>query len=110
MSYFRRSLGDGDGPITSPSQVDDSIIVGEVTPNRVPCSALPADSPWRRPGQVCAPTIFESLREWFGLDPESPTSGTTSPAPTQAASSDGPSLALLAGVGALAWYLMRKKR
>lgn len=64
MSYFRRSLGDG--PITSPSEVDPSLPFnpsGETTvgpvigPTRRECWQLPSDSPWKRPGQACDPAL-----------------------------------------------------
>lgn len=122
MSYIR-PFGDA---ITSPSQVDptlpksggpvqsppfdpnSSITVGEVTPTRVPCDALPADSPWKRPGQVCAPqpgdggglldSVDRLIASWQGQPTTAPAADNTS------------TLLMLAGAGALAYFLLRKKR
>lgn len=117
MSYFRPM---GDGPITDPSQVDDSLIVGEVPPTRVQCIELAADSPWRRPGQVCAdaplPTpgplgpMIDAVRSI--LDQATGGGATTAPdgAAPPATHDDGPNLWLWGGAGVLAYYLLRKKR
>jgi len=113
MSYFR-SMGD---PITDPSQVDDEIIAGTVAPTRVDCAALPADSPWKRPGQVCAPTPSF----WDFLDKILPSSSGSSAAPSEPAgtlvtASPSPAgdsllpLALLAVGGVGAYYLLRRKK
>lgn len=114
MGYTRNyySMGD-DGPITHPSQVDDSIIVGTVPPKRVDCAALPADSPWRKPGQVCAPStgltdLLKSIAESLTQPIVGAVSAVTPPAPTP--SSTGPSLLLLAALGGAGYYLLRKKR
>ena len=110
MSYFKRSLGDG--PITDPSQVDDSIIVGEVAPVRVDCATLAADSPWRKPGQVCAPAegFFDSVINT--LFPSSSTATTTTDA--TAASSAGISslspLVIIGGLAVGAYFLFGKKK
>lgn len=110
MSYFLRPLS-GDGPITSPSQVDDSVVVGTVPPTRVDCSALPADSPWRRPGQACASTstpVSEFLSSIFDnmFSSTPPANATTGAQPTSASS--GPSLLLLAALGGVAYLMTRK--
>ena len=103
MSYFRPGMGQ-EGPITDPSQVD-STIVGEVSPTRVECASLPADSPWRQPGQVCGPTLLDRLRDWLR---EGPTTAASSTATT--AASDGGSVLLLGGLALAGYYLLRKKR
>lgn len=105
MSYFR-PMGD---PITDPRQVDDTITVATIPPNRVDCAALPADSPWREPGQVCAPPpsipFFDTLKNLVtaGFGPSTPTS-----APT--ATEDGSRLWLFAAAGGLAYYLYRSRK
>ena len=111
MSYHRRN-GMGDGPITDPSQVDDTIYGGEVPPTRVSCDALPADSPWRKPGQACATPsspldyITGIVDGIFNRTPLPPTSATPG---TPAAAATSPSLLLLAAAGGIAYYLLRKK-
>lgn len=114
MSYFRPM---GDGPITSPSQLDPApsssdggwnpgggaVDIGTVTPQRVSCDELPADSPFRRPGSVCAPppddTSGGSIAQAF-RDLISP-----------AAAADGPPWGLiLIGGGLAAYYLLKSKR
>lgn len=120
MSYqrVRRVRAMGDGPITDPSQVDDTVIAGEVNPTRVDCSALPDDSPWKRPGQVCAPTMWDRLLSFLAnaVTP-GPSTAPSSPAPTptpdappapDTASSASPFL-MLGGLAA-AYYLLRKKK
>lgn len=115
MGYTRNySMGD-DGPITHPSQVDDSIIVGTVPPKRVECAALPADSPWRKPGQVCAPStgltdLLKGIAEALTQPIVGAVSAATPPAPTATPASTGPSLLLLAVLGGAGYYLLRKKR
>jgi hypothetical protein len=122
VTYFRRSLGQApDGPITDPSQLE---IVGTVTPTKVECAQLPADSPWRRPGQVCAPTLMD----WF-LGLFKPSAPTALPAPTpepvpvlipvsvpvpeatpDTGMSDATKIFLIGGAGLVAYYALRKKR
>ncbi len=108
MSYHRNGMGDG--PITSTSQVDDTMIP-TVPPTRVSCDALAPDSPWRNPGQVCAPTAANPnfLTDLFaGLFTPS------SPADPAAAAANGSSsgtshLLLLAAAGGLGYYLLTRK-
>lgn len=115
MSYLRRPMGDAvtstteiDGPITSPSQwnpSDTGVIAGEVPANRVPCDQLPADSPWRRPGQVCAPTggILDSITNLL--------TGAASGGATAASNGDaGMPWLLIAGAAGVAGYLILKKK
>lgn len=109
MSYFRRPPMAGDGPITSPSQVDDTIDAGTVGPTRVECSALPADSPWRRPGQVCAaaadtpsPLDFISSEIDKAIDQARAAAG--------AGGGGVPTWIMLAAAGGAAYLLMRKKK
>jgi hypothetical protein len=112
MSYIRPM---GDGPVTHPGQDDGtfddggSTIVGSTGPNRVDCSELPADSPWRRPGQVCAPPDdqpwFNELRDLFFPDSSSTSTSTTPPTESGGAGS----LLLLVAGGGLAYYLLTKK-
>lgn len=130
MSYSRRItinprrrralLGFGDGPVTSPTQVDvpvadptESVIVGEVTPKRVACEDLAPDSPWRRPGQVCAdpgPSLIDRLVDW--LTPTASASPAASPVVTMPPAEESmlPTLALLALAGGGAYYLYSKKK
>ncbi len=106
MSYFRRPMGD---PITDPSQVDDSIIVGEVPPTRVNCSQLPADSPFRAPGQVCANAPLPGNDLWDAI--KGVIGGSASSSASSPASGDsGTTLLMLGGAGIAAYYLMRKKK
>lgn len=112
MSYFRSM---GDGPVTDPSQVDDTVIVGTVTPTRVGCSSLPPDSPWREAGQVCAdaplptPTppatpsgsLLDTLKNLIGG------AATGAAAPAATAATDTTSLLWLAGLGAAGYYAYR---
>lgn len=109
MSYMRRPMGqdEPEGPITHPSQVDDTIIVGEVAPKRVPCDQLPADSPWRQPGQVCAPSrsLLEIIRDAFGTG----TNGATAVAPSPPVESPASPLLLL-GAAAGLYYLLRSRK
>lgn len=132
MSYTKRitisprhraMLGFGDGPVTSPAQVDvpvpdDTVIVGEVTPKRVSCDDLSADSPFRRPGQVCAPdptgpTLIDRLVAWLAPAPTTTTAAptvstqVTAPAPQESAL---PTLALLAIAGGGAYYLYKSSK
>lgn len=115
MSYVR-PLGQ-DGPITDPSQVDDTI-VGEVGPTRVSCDALPADSPWRRPGQVCAPpgkSLWDVVKDW--LAPNGAPAPTPAPTPddaqtqtSQTAQSMGVSPLVILGGAAALYYLVRSRK
>lgn len=100
MSYIHPM---GDGPITSPSQVDDPV----VPPTRVACQDLPADSPWRNPGQVCADspisTIFDPIVDIIAETFDKP--ATSAPG-----AAGGPNWMLLAGLGLGAYFLLRKKK
>jgi hypothetical protein len=114
VSYTRRrlSLQDDEGPITRPSEVDDSIIVGEVTPTRVECSALPADSPWKRPGQVCAPSpVAEFFSDLYDkLRSLAPSGGAVEPTPAPTPGATSPrSLLALAAIGGLGYYLLKRR-
>ncbi len=117
MSYVRPM---GDGPITDPSQVDDTIVIGETTPKRVTCDELPADSPWRKPGQVCAPQtgggLFDDLlKQLFpssgggaaGAGTGAQTDMTTAPG---SGGGSGKTLLLLGAAGLAAYYLFGKRR
>ncbi len=124
MTYFRRGMGDG--PITDPCQVDPSLcgpgtIVGTSPPTRVDCSQIPADSPFRQPGQPCAPAPAavgpagsngSGVTGWL-LGLINP-SFSTSPAGASSSSAQGmgddTKLLLLGGAAALAYYYFRKKR
>lgn len=115
MSYFR-PMGD---PITSPSQVDDGIVVAPVPPTIVGCADLPADSPWRRPGEVCAPPSSGGIMDYLRDVIRSATSPTTTtPTPTDAPgppdrileTANIPGLLLLAALGGGAYYLLKKKK
>lgn len=111
MSYFRRGMGDG--PITDPCQIDPSTcVVATVPPTRTECAALPADSPFRQPGQVCAPRDDAgngngSVMDWvMGLikpafAPQS--------APTPADEGMSPATFLLLAAGAFATYRYFRK-
>jgi hypothetical protein len=108
MSYLRPM---GDGPITSPSQVDDSILIpeAEVGPSRVTCSELPADSPWRKPGQVCA--VDFNLADMFsGLLNKLGAAFSSSPAAPSSPPSAVPAVALLVGGVAAAYMLLKKPK
>jgi len=113
MSYFRRPLSDVDGPITSPTQVDDSLVVSTIEPTRVPCDKLPADSPWRRPGQVCAPAggnIIEFLRGMYDKVASAAAAVPDAPAPATAPTTSSPPLLLLVALGGAGYYLLTRKR
>lgn len=124
MSYIR-PMGDAvtsttevEGPVTSPSQVPwtpgaDEVYAGTVGAKRVPCDQLPEDSPWRQPGQVCAPTtgIFDTIGNLIASarDAISGAAGaavTTTPPPADA----GTPWLLIAGASGVAAYLLFKKR
>ena len=110
MSYFRPM---GDGPVTSPSEVDDTIIVGETSPKRVSCEDLPPDSPWRKPGQVCAPNVVTDFFRGLYNTLTAPTFSVENTAPTTTTpttASSSPSLLVLAAAGGLAYYLYKRKR
>lgn len=120
MSYHRKGFGD---PITDPSQVDGSIIVGEVGPSRVGCAQLPADSPWKEPGEVCySPpgTVAGAgggILDLLGLSLDKLRTGVaaitgTTPTPTTAPAetSSGPPWLLLGGIAVGAYFLLRKKK
>jgi hypothetical protein len=98
----------GDGPITSPSQVPDDEGVPIVPPTRVDCASLPADSPFRQPGQVCAPAPSGGGVLDYFLDVIHSAS-----APTSAAAggdSDNTKWLLLGALGVGAYLLTRKKK
>ncbi len=122
-------LGFGDA-ITDPSQVDpslgpapqdpDSTVVGTVQADRKSCDALPADSPWRQPGQVCGPVknwltdLVDNIKNTFG-QPMAPAPSSSSDAAASASSAadgvDTSKLLLLAGLGGAAyWYFTKKKK
>jgi len=105
MSYFRRPMGDGH--VTDPSQVDPTVstIVGTVPPTLVDCAQLPADSPWRQPGQVCAPktSVIDDLTNFFTLSPSSST------ASTSGTGSAIPPIAWVGAAAVAAYYLFGKK-
>lgn len=109
MSYLRPM---GDGPITSPDQVPathpDELDIGTIGPTRVPCDELPADSPWKRPGSVCAqtptPGIFDPILD--ALDKMKATPATDA----AAAASTFPWLPVAAAAAALYFVVKRKKK
>lgn len=113
MSYHRRTLGDDDGPITHP---DDPRIVGEVTPTRVACEDLPADSPWRQPGQVCAPSLAKTISDglaklgYFISGAPSDTPGTSPTSKVTTTPDTGTSPLLWLALAAGGYYLLRKKK
>ncbi len=121
MSYIR-PMGDAvtsttevDGPITSPSQVPwnqagESVIAGTVPANRVPCDQLPADSPWRQPGQVCAPTggIIDTIANMMASARDAITGAAAGAATTP--TSDGMPWLLIAGATGVAYLLLKKKK
>ena len=110
MSYFRQGMGDG--PVTDPCQVDPSlcpgtgIIVGTAPPTRVDCSQLPADSPFRQPGQPCAESSG-GIASWF-LDLVRPTFQPTATAQDQGAGG-GSNLLFFGGAAVAAYYLCFRK-
>lgn len=124
----RRGMGDDSGPITDPSQVDDSIVVGTVTPTRVDCDNIAADSPFRQPGQVCAPapvidfgglwsSIVDGAKRLVGSTDSQPIVTTPNGTIVPGVSTDASSglsigkLVLLAALGGAGyWYATRKKR
>ena len=124
FAVWRRRMGLGDdGPITSPSQVDDSMfrdsaIMGTIGPTRVPCASLPADSPWKRPGQVCAPEAPSSIVEFFkgmydkiaALSPLAPEATAAPSAESTTSASSGSSLLVLAAIGGVGYYLLTRKK
>ena len=124
MSYFRSPFGDG--PVTSPSQIDDGPVVdpsqvngngtvvvahstrvGGITPTTVP-----SDSPWRAPGQVCAnasPSIVDALKNLLG----GAASGGATGVPTDASAATTeavPPVLVLGGLALAAYYLFRGKK
>lgn len=116
MTYFRRPLGDG--PVTSPHDVDPSLppfdpsgesTVGVVTPGRRPtCDELPADSPWRQPGQACHERnlVVAALDYLRGLIPNQMAPQTIPSQPNSVI----PTLIVLGGAGVGAYYLLRKTK
>lgn len=114
MSYFRRAIkrpmGD-DGPITHPWQVDESIIA-IVPPTRVDCAQLPADSPWRQPGQVCAPSSLLdsaiSMVKDVALGPAMSVDYTNKAGETSGF--DIPGWLVYGGLGAVALHLWKRKK
>lgn len=107
------SPGDGPGgPVTSPNDPSLNTVIGTVPPTVVSCDQLPSDSPWRGPGGPCPPvrTIFDWFHDLFAGLPASPTPGTTPGTTPATTESSVPTLALLAGVGGIAYYLVTKKK
>ncbi len=104
MSYLRPM---GDGPVLHPGEDEPPV----VPPTRVACKDLPSDSPWRRPGEVCADapisTIFDPVLDIImdAVDGKSPDG---------AAGAGGGittgNLVLLGALGVGAYYLFRKKK
>lgn len=111
MSYFRPGMGDG--PVTDPCQIDPSACpVATVPPTRVDCSQLPADSPFRQPGQPCAPENTGGITDWLlGLVKPAFASGGATSQPAAQGTSDG-SVLFWGGAAAVAayYYFTRKKR
>ena len=120
MSYFRRGMGDG--PITSPSQVDDQVAtISDVAPTRVDCEQLPSDSEWRRPGQVCATPSGGGVMDYLlntirsAISPQAPasqpaSSSATMPSLPPADGSGTTALLLLAGAAVGGYYLFFHKK
>jgi LPXTG-motif cell wall-anchored protein len=125
MSYIR-PMGDAvtsttevDGPITSPSQVPwtpstDDVYAGTIGANRVDCTQLPADSPWRKPGQACAPTggILDTIGNLLtsARDAISGAAGAAVTAAPTPPSDAGTPWLLIAGASGIAAYLLLKKK
>lgn len=110
MSYIRPL---GDGPITHPDPLPPDDETGDpiatVTPIRRDCSELAADSPWRRPGQVCAPPadLLDVLRGLIGGG----SAGATSPPivdPAVSSAASDTSLLWYVAAGGVAYYLYRQ--
>jgi hypothetical protein len=97
-----------DGPITSPSQVDEILVPQVVTPTRVSCAELAPDSPFRAAGQVCAPT-FNIVDMFSGLMSKIGGALAPSSSATTATPADGVPMELLIGGAAVAVYLLMKK-
>lgn len=125
MSYFRR-YGMGDA-ITDPCQIDPTIpcgsggstpsgpIVATVSPNQVDCSQLAPDSPFRQPGQPCAPPTTSNgggIMGWFNglLQPVFNGPAASAPTSTDQGMGDTTKLLLLGGAAAAAYYYFGKKR
>ncbi len=98
----------GDGPVLHPGEDDPPI----VPPTRVPCEELPSDSPWRRPGEVCADapisTLFDPVIDIVmdAINGKSQSQDDTAPG----SGSGIGNLVLLGALGIGAYYLFRKKR
>ena len=105
MSYIRPM---GDGPVLHPGEDDPPV----VPPTRVDCKSLPSDSPWRRPGELCADapisTIFDPVIDIVmdAIDGKSPDGSPASPGGGITTSN----LVLLGALGVGAYYLLRKKK
>lgn len=113
MTYMLQATGDDEsGPVTTPRQVEhnDSIIVGDVGAKRVQCYELPADSPFRQPGQACAPSsaFMDTLKSlWDGIAGSVPTVAPTAPTPP---ADSGPPWALILGGAAVGAYFIYKRK
>lgn len=113
MSYFRRGMGDG--PITDPSQLENGTTVAVTTPTRVDCSQLPSDSPFRQPGQACAPGASSNgsggAFDWLLDTIKSGGAATPSTSTASTDASDNTKW-ILGGVAAVAayYFLFHKKK
>ncbi len=105
MSYIRPM---GDGPVLHPGEDDPPV----VPPTRVDCKSLPSDSPWRRPGELCADapisTIFDPVIDIVmdAIDGKSPDGSPAAPEGGITTSN----LVLLGALGVGAYYLLRKRK
>lgn len=87
------------------------MVFDQIPPTRVDCNDLPADSPWRRPGQICggdAPAGGGPLEFINDLIQGALHPGATSPAQT-ASTETGIGKYLLLGGAALGAYWAMKK-
>ncbi len=98
----------GDGPVLHPGEDDPPV----VPPTRVDCKSMPSDSPWRRPGEVCADapisTIFDPVIDIVmdAIDGKSQDGAPAAPGGGITTSN----LVLLGALGVGAYYLLRKKK
>lgn len=113
MTYVRRSFGDG--PITSPDQLDPQggVLVGDVTGvKRVPCEDLPRDSaPWK-PGGPCNPGKLDTsgLEAAWNYLVDLARGQPQTPVPAPETSSSLLPFLLVGGVATGAYYMFRKKK